>query len=109
MTYKQSEKKIFDIDHEKIIVDMSMRNLLERLNEESFILYLQFPITKNLILEEYRHKIIDEKTLEVTLSNNKTLYELFYDLNKQGVMVLSIKNKSNRLEELFLTLTRNNK
>ena len=102
-------RNIAIIDHGKIIVDTPMRDLLERLNEESFILYLQFPITNKLTLEGYRYKIIDEKTLEVTLSSNKTLYELFYDLNSQGVMVLSIKNKSNRLEELFLTLTRNNK
>ena len=100
-------RNIAIIDHGKIIVDTSMRDLLERLNEESFILYLQYPLTKEFMLEDYSSKIIDEKTLEVTLSNNKTLFELFNDLNQQGIVVLSIKNKSNRLEELFLTLTRN--
>ena len=47
-------RNIAIIDHGKIIVDTSMRDLLERLNEESFILYLQFPLTKKLALEEYR-------------------------------------------------------
>ena len=47
-----------------------------------------------------------KKTLEVTLSNNKTLNELFDTLHQQGVVVSSIKNKSNRLEELFLALTK---
>lgn len=93
------------IDHGKIIVDSSMRNLLEKLKEESFILYLQHTITKPLALQEFNFEIIDEKTLEVTLSNHKSLNELFNALNQQGITVLSIKNKSNRLEELFLTLT----
>lgn len=99
-------RNIAIIDHGKIIVDTPMRNLLEKLKEESFILYLQHPISKSLHLDGYSYEIIDKKTLEVTLSKNKSLYELFNILNQQGVMVLSIKNKSNRLEELFLTLTK---
>ena len=42
-------------------------------------------------------EIIDEKTLEVTLSDNKNLYGLFNELNQKGVTVLSIKNKTNRI------------
>ncbi len=100
-------KNIAIIDQGKIKVDTSMRNLLEKLKEESFILYLQHPITKALDLYEYSYDVLDEKTLEVTLSNKKSLYELFNTLNQQGITVLSIKNKTNRLEELFLTLTKN--
>ena len=100
-------RNIAIIDHGKIIVDTSMRDLLEKLNEESFILYLQFPLSKPLVLEQCNFKIIDDKTVEVTLTDNKSLYALFNDLNQQGVTVLSIKNKSNRLEELFLKLTTN--
>ncbi len=100
-------RNIAIIDDGKIIVDTSMRNLLEKLTEESFILYLQHPIPNTLNLKNYSYEIIDEKTLEITLSNNMTLYGLFNVLNQQGITVLSIKNKTNRLEELFLTLTRN--
>ncbi len=99
-------RNIAIIDHGKIIVDTPMRNLLEKLKEESFILYLQHPISKSLHLDGYGYEVIDKKTLEVTLSKNKSLYELFNILNQQGIMILSIKNKSNRLEELFLTLTK---
>lgn len=99
-------RNIAIIGHGNIIVDTSMRNLLEKLKEESFILYLQHPITKSLHLEGYGYKVLDKKTLEVALSGNKTLYELFNTLNQQGITVLSIKNKANRLEELFLTLTK---
>lgn len=99
-------RNIAIIDHGKIIVDTTMRNLLEKVNEESFILYLQHPATKSLNMDNYNHIFIDDKTLEVTLSNNKTLFDLFNDLQQQGIMVSSIKNKTNRLEELFLKLTK---
>lgn len=99
-------RSIAIIDEGKIKVDTSMRDLLEKLKEESFILYLQHPVTKPVDLNGYAYEIIDAKTIEVTLSNDKSLYELFNTLNQQGVTVLSIKNKTNRLEELFITLTR---
>ena len=98
-------RNIAIIDQGRIKVDTTMRDLLEKLQEESFILYLQHPVTNSLSLQEFAYDIIDEKTLEVTLSNKKSLYELFNTLNQQGITVLSIKNKTNRLEELFLTLT----
>lgn len=96
------------IDCGKIIVNTSMRKLLEKLKEESFILYLQRPITQSLDLEDYSYKIIDSRTLEVALSHDKTLHRLFEILKDQAVTVSSIRNKANRLEELFLTMTRQN-
>lgn len=93
------------IDCGKIIVNTSMRKLLEKLKEESFILYLQHPITRSLDLEDYSYKIIDNRTLEVALSYDKTLHRLFNILNQQAVTVSSVRNKANRLEELFLALT----
>ena len=100
-------RNIAIIDHGKLIVDTSIRLLLEKIKEENFILYLQEPLTNAFNLDKYPHKIIDNKTLEVTLSNGQTLYVLFGILNQQGITVLSIKNKTNRLEELFLKLTSN--
>ncbi len=100
-------KNIAIIDNGNIIVDTSMRALLEKLNEESFILYLKKPISEKLKIPEYQFRLIDEKTIEITLNTDKSLYKLFSLLNEQGIEVLSIKNKSNRLEELFLKLTSN--
>ena len=102
-------KNIAIINHGKIIVDTSMRELLEKLNEESFILYLKQPVSTKINLNNYQYNLIDGKTLEVNLAKNKSLFELFSTLNDQGIDVLSIKNKTNRLEELFLKLTRNSK
>lgn len=102
-------KNISIINHGNIIVDTSMRDLLEKLNEESFILYLKHPIYNKINLDKYQYNLIDSKTLEVSLENDKSLFELFSTLNDQGIDILSIKNKSNRLEELFLNLTRDPK
>ena len=96
------------IDRGKIIVNTSMRKLLEKLKEESFILYLQNPVTRPLDLEDYSYKLLDSKTLEVALSYDKTLHGLFNLLDRHGVTVSSIRNKANRLEELFLTMTHRN-
>ena len=96
------------IDRGKIIVNTSMRKLLEKLKEESFILYLQNPVTRPLDLEDYSYKFLDDKTLEVALSYDKTLHGLFNLLDCHGVTVSSIRNKANRLEELFLTMTHRN-
>jgi len=96
------------IDRGKIIVNTSMRKLLEKLKEESFILYLQNPVTRLLDLEDYSYKFLDDKTLEVALSYDKTLHGLFNLLDRHGVTVSSIRNKANRLEELFLTMTHRN-
>ena len=85
-----------------------MRKLLEKLKEESFILYLQNPVTRPLDLEDYSYKLLDNKTLEVALSYDKTLHGLFNLLDRHGVTVSSIRNKANRLEELFLTMTHRN-
>ncbi len=93
------------IDHGRIIVNTSMRKLLEKLKEESFVLYLEAPVSRSLDLEEFSYKLIDDRTLEVVLSHGKTLHRLFDILGRQAVTVSSIRNKANRLEELFLTMT----
>lgn len=93
------------IDQGKIIVNTSMRKLLEKLKEESFVLYLEGPVSRSLDLEDFSYRLIDDRTLEVVLSHGKTLHRLFDILGRQAVTVSSIRNKANRLEALFLTMT----
>ncbi|MXY14715.1 MAG: ABC transporter ATP-binding protein [Proteobacteria bacterium] len=93
------------IDRGKIIVNTSMRKLLEKLKEESFVLYLEGPVPRSLDLGDFSYKLIDDRTLEVVLSHGKTLHRLFDILGRQAITVSSIRNKANRLEELFLTMT----
>ncbi|MFK7814938.1 MAG: ATP-binding cassette domain-containing protein, partial [Gammaproteobacteria bacterium] len=101
-------KNIAIINHGKVIIDASMGNLLEKLNEESFILYLRQPLKEELELENFQFIIIDKKTIEVTLTNQNSLFELLSLLNDQKITISSIRNKSNRLEEMFIKLTSNN-
>ncbi len=98
-------RNISIIDGGKIIVDTSMRDLLEKLTEESFILYLQENLPTNFSLPEFQLVVLDDKTIEVSLTSEQTLLNLFNHLNEKAISVISIKNKSNRLEELFIKLT----
>lgn len=56
------------------------------------------------VLEGYRSQLTDTSTLEVEVMREQGLNSLFSQLSKQGVQVLSMRNKANRLEELFVTL-----
>ena len=96
-------RNIAIIDGGEIVEDTSMKALLSKLDIETFVLDLDCddkPITLNGI--EYR--IIDSHTLEVDLHQKQTLNQVFEQLSQQGVGVLSMRNKSNRLEALFVNL-----
>ena len=81
-----------------------MKSLLNRLDKEVFVLDLKSPLTKQLNLSDINIKQIDNTTLEVELKKDQLLNTLFESLSLQGVEVSSMKNKANRLEELFLAL-----
>jgi ABC-2 type transport system ATP-binding protein len=85
----------------------SMRDLLKKLHVESFILYLKSPINNDKIISSFNYtcRIIDEMTLEIDLKEHQNLSDLIQDLYAMGYVVQSMRNKVNRLEELFLRLT----
>ena len=62
------------------------------------------PQNRPLVIEYYPHKLLDENTLEVEVQRAQGLTNLFTQLTAQNVEVLSMRNKSNRLEELFLKM-----
>lgn len=92
------------IDHGKIIEDTSMKELLSHLEVETFIFDLQQP-TVHLRLEGYESRLIDDLTLEVKVVQDQGINAIFEQLNSQNITVLSMRNKANRLEELFVRLT----
>lgn len=93
------------IQHGKLIENTSMKSLLAKLETEVFVLDLQnVPQHSALVIESYPHKWIDENTLEVEVKRKQGLTNLFTQLTQQQVEVLSMRNKSNRLEELFLKM-----
>ena len=97
-------RNIAIIDQGHIIENTDMKSLLSRLDHETFILYLAEPINVVPELDNVVCVKIDESTLEVSLKSSEHLTPLFAELSQQGISVASMKNKANRLEELFLTL-----
>ncbi len=100
-------RNIAIIDRGNLIENTSMRELLARLNVETFILYLKNPVRELPSLHCKNVHQVDETTLEVSVSKEKNLNELFNDFTKCGIEILSMKNKTNRLEELFMQMVEN--
>ena len=97
-------KNIAIIDEGRIIENTSMRQLLSKLNQETFILDLTKPINKLPELNGFQISMLDEATIEVEILRHQSLNELFEQLSRHDIAVSSMRNKSNRLEELFLKL-----
>ncbi|WP_227095235.1 ABC transporter ATP-binding protein [Aeromonas veronii] len=91
------------IDKGRLIENTSMKNLLGKLGRETFLLDLA-PGSAVPEVPEFNGRMPDERTLEVDLDKSQSLNSLFEQLSKQQVQVVSMRNKANRLEELFVNL-----
>jgi ABC-2 type transport system ATP-binding protein len=97
-------RNIAIIDQGKIVENSSMAHLLNRLQVETFVLYLQDPLSILPELPGYTCRLEDATTLEVDLQESQTMNDLFTALSKQQIQVKRLRNKRNRLEELFMRL-----
>lgn len=97
-------RNIAIIDHGKIIRNTDMKSLLSTLEVETFVLDVREPLSAAPQIEGMTLTLRDSSTLEVSLPKQKSLNALFSALDDSGVSVLSMRNKANRLEELFLRL-----
>ncbi|MGY0147133.1 ABC transporter ATP-binding protein [Edwardsiella tarda] len=91
------------IQHGLLVENTSMKALLAKLESETFILDLA-PKSPLPCLEGYRYQLCDTATLEIEVLREQGLNGLFSQLSAQGIQVLSMRNKANRLEELFVSL-----
>ncbi|WP_410706597.1 ABC transporter ATP-binding protein [Citrobacter braakii] len=91
------------IQHGELVENTSMKSLLSKLKSETFILDLapKSPLPK---LEGYHYRLVDTSTLEVEVLREQGVNSVFSQLSAQGIQVLSMRNKANRLEELFVSL-----
>ncbi|WP_263141904.1 ABC transporter ATP-binding protein [Pseudomonas sp. RIT-PI-AD] len=96
------------IDHGTIVENTSMRGLLGKLHVETFLLDLKVPLAAAPTLPGYPTRLLDDHTLEVQVDKSRGMTELFGLLANQRVEVLSLRNKTNRLEELFVSLVEKN-
>ncbi len=101
-------KNIAIIDKGEIVKDTSMKQLLSNLNKETFIFDLIEPIKTLPELTGFKAKLIDFSTIEIEIKRENNINALFKILSSHGINVCSMRNKSNRLEELFLNLLDNN-
>jgi ABC-2 type transport system ATP-binding protein len=92
------------IDEGRIIENDRMSTVLRKLHTETFVLNLGAPPSQPLALPGYRVVQVDETTIEVEVNREQNLNGIFAALSAAGVEVLSMRNKANRLEELFLRL-----
>lgn len=91
------------IDKGRLVENTSMKGLLGKLTVETFILDLAAD-GREPFLSDFNWQLLDSHTLEVEVKKDQGLNHVFAQLNDQGVRVLSMRNKSNRLEELFVSL-----
>ncbi|MBY5921538.1 ABC transporter ATP-binding protein [Ferrimonas balearica] len=94
------------IDKGELVECTTMKSLLAKLTLETFILDLA-PGTGRVYLEGFECRQEDDHTLEVDVAKEVGLNGVFQQLSEQGVTVLSMRNKANRLEELFVSLVEN--
>ena len=92
------------IDHGEIVVDTSMRDLLSRLDVQGFVLDLEKPLDQAPVIDGFELRLDDPLTLVTATNKEKSINSLFNELNKIGIKVKSMRNESNRLEELFIEM-----
>ncbi len=97
-------RNIAIIDEGEIIKNCPVRELLAELNTETFLLDLKEAVDHCPQVPDYKTQLRDPHTLEVEISRQQDVNALFDTLSRQGLHVMSMRNKVNRLEELFMRL-----
>ena len=101
-------RNIAIIDRGEIIQHSSMKSLLKKLHKEIFILDSIRDLPAEVELLNFECKRVDLHTLEVTVDKGQQINAMFSALSEQGIEISSMRNKTNRLEELFVNLLNDN-
>lgn len=97
-------KHIAIIDQGKIIEHSSMQKLLHSLKHQTFVLNIEEMQHALPDLTPFQAVLLDPHSLELRVGMHTSLNDVFEKLTKVGIKVLSLRNKTNRLEELFMDL-----
>jgi ABC-2 type transport system ATP-binding protein len=95
------------IDEGRIIENDTMANVVRKLQREVFVLNLRTPIAQAPVLEGFATRLRNDHEIEVEVSKGQSLNRLFGELSAQSIEVISMRTKTNRLEELFMRLVEN--
>jgi len=97
-------RNIAMIDGGVIVENTSMKSLLRKLQQEHFLLDMREELAKAPSLNGFACELMDPSTLEVILESHQDLNDVFTELKALNIQVKSMRNKSNRLEQLFISL-----
>ncbi|MDX1515403.1 MAG: ABC transporter ATP-binding protein [Woeseiaceae bacterium] len=97
-------RRVAIIDEGEIIEDARMNEVLRKLEGETFVLSLAQPVSAAPRLEGFDARLRDDGELEVFIGPQQTLNDLFRELTARNIGIISLRNKANRLEELFMRL-----
>ena len=96
-------KYIAILNHGEILINTDMKSLLAQLHLETFVFDLKDALDTAPRLYQVSHVFLaDDRTLEITLNKDQKLNDVFTQFNELGIEILSMRNKSNRLEEMFM-------
>lgn len=101
-------KNIAIIDQGAIVQNTSIKALLQQLDSETFILDISPRLTQAPIVEGYKITLEKDFSLAVEIKKGQMLNALFIKLDALNINVASMRNKSNRLEEMFISMVENN-
>jgi ABC-2 type transport system ATP-binding protein len=88
----------------KIVENTGKRELLRKIDKETFLFDTKNPVTFVLPLENVEFSLVDETTIVVTKNKLQSMNHIFKHLDSQGIVIGSMRNKANRLEELFMEM-----
>ncbi len=94
------------ISNGKIVENTSKRELLRKLDKETFLCDTKEVVKAVAPLENVTFSLVDETTIEVTKNKSQSINRIFEHLNSQSIIIDSMRNKTNRLEELFLEMVK---
>jgi len=97
-------KQVAIINHGELIENTTVKHLMSKLHRETLVLDLKEPLASLPVIPGFDFVQKDEVTIEVSFMKETSINQLFAALTPLGVQVLSLRNKTNRLEELFLNL-----
>lgn len=97
-------RNIAIIDKGEIVQNTSMRALLQQLDTETFILDTEAPLVQAPVLEGFELRRLDDMQLELVVPRGRKINEAFAQLSEHRIEIMSMRNRSNRLEELFVSL-----
>lgn len=92
------------IDKGLLIKNTSVKNLLQGLNKEVFIFDVSADLPKTLQLDNFSVQVIDAHSFEVEVEKGQHLNDVFAALSQQDIKIISMRNKANRLEEMFVSM-----